>query len=454
MTFPSGVPDGYEYTNPDNNLVYRWDDPPGSWTLIGTSDGGGGTPTPPGEGLTEGTDNRVQCFRYQGNMCAQYSTDEISVRADVGLTPHISPLDFSRVFFSYSYDQVNWYPCTETGGAKQGQIPSIHKIVKSNGDTFWFAVEASFTSLSRIWKSPDGINWSTQSATGLPTSTSNDQWGVVFSSKDTLLLLPYKKSGSYGLVGTTYYASTDDGATWVLRTFPIDPTVNNVFIDENVMFITKRGQGGTENPDVRVSVDGGTTWAATSGLPQGGTTSSFNQNRAVICASPTSPKTYYINESINITPPRQSFFYLTLSDLESGTRAWTSVADVPDYYGVRTDNCYVHPVEDEGVGYLLYFKIRDSSPQVLVHKLSSDNRNVEAVFKNQLPGVVTGSGSNYSAFAPLPFYTSLNQPAKMLPLLQSSTVAPSTDLVLAGIGRDLYYNGIKVQFSSFNRLVI
>lgn len=454
MTFPSGVPDGYEYTNPDNNKVYRWDDPPGAWTLIGTNDGdgGGGTPNPPGDGLVEGTDLKVQCYKYDQNMLGQYSAEDMAVRVDLAKVPSGSSTEvWGPQFFSYSYDQSTWYPCTETGGAKQGQIPSVHKVVKSNGDTFWYAVEASFTALNRIWKSADGINWSTQAATGLPTSVTRDQWGVVTSSKDTLILLSYRSNNAYGLLSQTYYASTDDGATWTQRSFPVEPVIRSCFVDEDVMIVANKVQGATGNPDYRVSVDGGQTWGAMSGLPTGGSTN-FNVGNTLIFASRTDPKTYYVYESTDLTSIR--LYYITNSDLQSGTRAWTSVSNVPEFFNLSTAGSTIHTVEYEGTTYALMGYFSQSRGACLVHKMTADNTDVESYGKIILPSISSGTGSNFAVHSAQPYYQSFDQPAKLLPLYQQSAQAPSYEIVMFGIGKDLFYNGIKMQFSPINRLAL
>jgi len=430
MTFPSGVPDGYEYTNPDNNKVYRWDDPPGAWTFIGGNDGdgSGGTPNPPGEGLVQGTDLKIQCYEYVRNHTACYTTNTISVSADMSRDGTDLNGPGPNVRFAYSYDLCNWYKANETGGAKTGQMKSIAHGVKSNGDEIFFTREDNNT--SRIWRSYNGTDWETVGAAGLSFAPG---LMICLVHRDELLMFPDTSTF------TGIYVSSDDGATWTFRNLGFTGRRDSTYLGNKVLLI-----GVQSNSDLRVSVNGGANWGQATGFdsgvswPNAGITMAEDPDVMIVSDNTTQGGTYYC----------------TLSDLESGIRNFTKMPTAYLYAG--NSMCNTKTIKHEGSSYILELNITASANNRLykVMKLNATNTDIVDQIIGAIPGISEGSSSSTSQTG-IPQWNHCPQSGRLSILNASTTLIPSgKSSTVFGFGKDLYYNGVKMDYSPINRMEI
>jgi len=427
MTFPSGVPDGYEYTNPDNNNVYRWDDPPGSWTLIGTNDGdgGGGTPNPPGEGIVLGTDLKIQTYPYARNHTATYTTNNISVRADKSFASTLNTAGVANVHFAYSYDLTNWYLGNETGGSKTGVIENIAHGDKSNGSEVFFCHETG--NKARIWRSYNGIDWEVVAASGLSSLPDNV---ISVVSRDNLILIPNTSNISQ------IWTSSDDGVTWTARSPGFNFYKTKVFLHNKVLAFG----AGTGNGDLRISVDGGVTWGAATGV------NDFQWNSCLFWLVE-DPDVLFI--SFNVTNASiHGYYYCTLSDLESGTRNFTKISSDFLYPGFFNGNTKF--IKQDGYTYLL--SIGSPSSENIKYSLLKLNPDHTSI-ADKLIGNLPLMSSTPASFGIDGWYHT-PQPGRMSVVTASTGLGIDKNDTIIGFGTDLYYNGAKIALSGANRLAI
>lgn len=423
MSFPTNPVDGQEYTNPDNGKIYRWDDPPGAWTFIGTDDGGGGsggeTPNPPGEGIVVGTQPRVQLYTYDNNQLVCYAKNDFAVKVDRTLAPNQSESD---LIFSYSYDLTTWYPCNETGGAKNNIFHNIAHGYKSNGDEVYFTKE--YNQYSRIWKSSNGIDWGVQSAS-MPSGAST--YNTPAYSRDTMvLLLPTNTTSN------TIYRSTDDGATWTAKSLGFTPDRRSWYIDSDIIVAFASAN------DCRVSIDGGNTFQQCSGISSG-----FDGTRsASIFMTRTNPKTLVL---VGESSSNNECYYLRLSDIESGNRSFTRGSTDAFSNGAGSGN--VIATEIDGKTFVVMFVLSGSNSRVRAVELNADNTDIENQRQYYIQNV------NISAVAATPNFPNLPQEGSLRVFSPNNvSMATNDQSVVAGFGADLFFNGAKLALSGRNRL--
>lgn len=428
MSFPTDPVDGQEYTNPDNKNVYRWDDPPGSWALIGIDDGGGGsggeTPNPPGEGIVVGTEPRVQLYSYDNNQLVTYAKDGFAVKVDISLASGTNPFG---LIFSYSYDLTTWYPCNETGGGKNGLFYGIAHGYKSNGDEVYFTKEHSQN--SRIWKSSNGIDWSVQSAS-MPSGASGHS--LPSYSRDTMVLLDPRNNSS-----GTIYRSTDDGATWEAKSLGFSPDRRNWYIDGDIMVDLRPGDNAC-----RVSIDGGNTFQTCSGL---GPSFNTGSGHSLTFMTKTDPKTLVVFDENNTKTTDPRCYYLKLSDIESGNTVFTRGST--DAMPTSHDGIAI-AAEIDGKTSVAFFAVGTSFTRVRVVELNANNTDIE----NQRTYTIPSTFSSNLKYV-VPQFPNLPQEGALRVLSNNNvSLSERSSAAVVGLGADLFFNGAKLALSGRNRL--